>query len=125
MMAGAYLYADWSDIDAEFDRLEKMPTPAMVARLDAALEELFAFSQMVVHVDTASLKSSGRKSSTVDQSRNTWEGEIEYGGPSTGVNNPVDYAWYEQRRDDAHDFMKPVTMLADDTFSTAMLKGLL
>lgn len=123
-MIGIYLESDWSEIDAELDRLGRMPDPDMVARLDAGLAELFGFSQTVVHVETASLKGSGKKSSKVDRVRKRWEGEITYGGPSTGVNNPVDYAWYEQRRDDPHDFMKPVQVLSDTVLGGAIQGGL-
>jgi hypothetical protein len=122
-MPGVYLYSDWSEIDRELDRLSKMPDPETVALLDAGLAELFGFSQSVVDVVTGSLKGSGRKSSQVDRAGHTWQGEITYGGNSTGVNNPVDYAWYEQRRNGSHDFMKPVVMLSDEVLGTAVQKG--
>lgn len=120
-MAGIYLFSDWSDIDAELERLGRLPGPAAERALDAALEELFGYSQLVVHVRTASLQGSGKTDSSVDRIRHTWSGEITYGGESDGVNNPVDYAWYEQRRDDAHDFMKPVQMRSDQVMGDALL----
>lgn len=123
-MAGVYLYSDWSDVDEELDRLERMPTPEMTNLLDAALAELFGLTQTVVHVQTGSLKSSGRRDSKVNRAGRTWQGEINYGGPSTGVNNPVDYASYEQARDDSHDFMRPVVVLGDGIMASAMEKGL-
>ena len=63
-----------------------------------------------------------------------WEGEISYGGPSTGVNNPVDYAIYEAARGVGgaggasnakgdHNFMRPLDLL-DPEFVEAIVKGL-
>lgn len=123
-MFGIKLDIDWSEMDEEIDRLGKMPDAKMSASLEAGLEELFGMSQTVVHIETASLKGSGKRSSESDRVRHKWHGEITYGGESPGVNNPVEYAWYEQRRDDVHDFMKPVHMLAEQVLAEAILRGL-
>ena len=123
-MTGIYLYADWDEFDREFDRLEKMPDPETVARLDLGLGLLFAVSQSDVHIDTTSLRRSGKQDSSVDESKHRWEGTITYGGLSTGVNNPVDYAWYEQRRDESHDFMRGVLDSSDMVIGDAVEKGI-
>lgn len=99
------IVTDFSDVELEFKRLEQMPDFKTQAALDAVLELGFKKTQVAVHVITGSLKSSGKKDSKVFEKSNTWEGTIRYGGPSAGVNNPVDYAIYEKARDETHDFM--------------------
>ena len=66
--------------------------------LDIVLQLGYVETQKDVHVETGSLKSSGKVGSEVSKIESKWEGTIRYGGPSTGVNNPVDYAIYEKRR---------------------------
>lgn len=121
------LRSNWNRIDRELDRLERMPDPAMIERLDRVLESGFAATQAAVHIQTGSLKSSGDKSSVFHQATKEWVGEISYGGPSLGPNNPVDYAIYEMRRDPDergdHDFMQPLAPY-HLAFLHAMLKGL-
>jgi len=95
----------------------------MKRNLDAVLELGFAQTQAVVHVETGSLKSSGNSSSKSDRLTKRWEGEIQYGGPSTSINNPVDYAIYEKRRDGAHDFFAPLHLL-HPLYVSAILRGL-
>lgn len=93
------------------DEIGSEPDLEMTARLDAVLDLGFALTQANVHVKTGSLKTSGKKTSRRIKTRKRWEGEISYGGPSGGPNNPVDYAIYEQERDGAHDFMEPLIVL--------------
>lgn len=100
------------DIDQEIDRLADGPTPATMANFEVVLTRQYAATQATVHVITGSLKLSGRISSNINA--NSWEGEISYGGPSTGVHNPVDYAEYERERDGNHDFLAPAVRMSDD-----------
>lgn len=93
-----HIESDWTEIDHEIDRLMGMPGPKAKAFLDAVLDTGFAMTQEDVHVQTGSLQSSGDHKSDVDKFDKKWEGEIQYGGPSLGPNNPVDYAIYEKRR---------------------------
>ncbi len=96
-------------IEKEIDRLANGPTLQDYIRFEAILAVQFEATQRAVHVITRSLKSSGRIASNADS--NSWEGTISYGGPSTGIHNPVDYAEYERERDDAHDFLAPAKAL--------------
>jgi len=119
-----HITSDFSAIDREIDRItNRQPTRKMKRNLDAVLELGFAQTQAVVHVETGSLKSSGNSSSKSDRLTKRWEGEIQYGGPSTSINNPVDYAIYEKRRDGAHDFFAPLHLL-HPLYVSAILRGL-
>jgi hypothetical protein len=99
---------DTSDVEAELERLERLDS-ATLLRLEAVLAMSYAATQQAVHVITGSLKGSGRFSSSAHG--NSWHGEIRYGGVSPGINNPVDYAEYEQRRGGAHDFIAPAVAM--------------
>ena len=85
-----------------FQKMQRPPLKAIFA-LEMALAKGFAMTQANVHVITSSLRWSGKTDSNYDG--DSWEGNIEYGGASTGVHNPVEYAKYEQQRGGAHDFM--------------------
>lgn len=124
----------YGELEREFDRLEKMPDFKTKAALDTVLRSGFAATQAAVHEETGSLKASGDSSTDTDRARARWEGNISYGGPSAGVNNPVDYAIYEQRRGVGgaggisdvkgdHDFMRPLDAL-DAAYIEAIVKGL-
>lgn len=108
-------------LDGIINALEAVgkPTPSfgVTVGLEAALEAAFMETQAVVHVITGSLKLSGRTSSDYDG--HTWTGEIIYGGPSSGPNNPVDYAIYEMQRGGDHDFMAGIP-LYESNFSEAI-----
>ena len=88
-----------------FKGLQKPPVKT-IFRLEQALARGFAGTQAATHVITSSLKWSGTTTSHFDG--DTWEGTVTYGGPSTGVNNPVEYAIYERQRGGDHDFMAPL-----------------
>lgn len=114
------LKSNWKSIEKELDRLEKAPDRAAIY-LDVVLYKGFAATQGMVHIETGSLKSSGKANTEFDG--DTWKGKIEYGGLSLGVNNPVTYAIYEKARDGAHDFMLPLKSL-DSQYVKAILKAL-
>lgn len=124
------LKSNWKAIEKELARLENAPQAA-AKYLDVVLHGGFAATQAAVHVETGSLKSSGR--ATTDFDGNTWRGEITYGGISLGVNNPVTYAIYEKARGahwagpssakGDHDFMAPLEKL-DSLYLKAILKAL-
>lgn len=92
-------------IEDELERLIAGPSAADLLAFEGVLTSQFQATQQAVHVITGSLKSSGRVSSSNSQSK--WEGTISYGGPSTGVHNPVKYAEYEREKDGLHDFLAP------------------
>lgn len=114
---------DYSEVNAELDRLIGMPDPQTSAALTSVLEAGFGLTQMAVHIDTGSLKSSGKSSSSTDESSHEWEGKIRYGGPSGGINNPVNYAIYEKRRGGIHDFFLDLPTL-HPMYLAAIMKGL-
>lgn len=116
------IHGVWAHVEMELQRLESHPTPHMLANLEDALSQVFAMTQAQVHVITGSLKGSGKTSSKADQ--NSWEGTIEYGGPSPGFpNNPVNYAIYERARGGTHDFLANVH-LANELFEQAIEEAL-
>lgn len=98
------IVSDYTSMDRLFALQDDMPNAEAVAKLNAALEKTFIAVTADVHVDTGSLKQSGKSSGKRIKARKRWEGTIRFGGPSTGVNNPVDYAIYEKRRGGHHDF---------------------
>lgn len=93
-------------IEREIDRLADGPTLKDLLEFESALATEFQFTQSAVHVITGSLKLSGKVSS--EFSNNSWKGEISYGGPSSGIHNPVDYAEIEREREGGHDFFRPL-----------------
>jgi hypothetical protein len=102
--------SDWSDINKEVERVrDRVPSIDDLFILEDLLNQGFEDTQLVVHVDTGSLKASGKVETSFDQATGSWSGEITYGGASPGsVYDPVEYAWYEQRRDGSHDFMRNI-----------------
>lgn len=101
------IHGDYAEIDAHFDKLSKAPTPRGVMALEAVLNTGLGIVKVGTHVLTGSLKASEKADSERTEPHG-WEGTITAGGPSTGVNNPVDYAIYEKRRGGAHDFFEPL-----------------
>jgi hypothetical protein len=118
-----FITSDYSDIDKEIDRIERMPNRRMVAALDAVLATGFAGVVAGTDVITGSLKSSAKKESGGDKVKQQWTGSIQMGGPSTGVNNPVDYAIYEKARGGEHDFFAGLPGL-HPAYIAAILKEL-
>lgn len=118
-----FITSDYSDLDKEIDRIERMPSRKMIASLDAVLD--VGFAEVVANTDviTGSLKSSAKKDSGANAAKQQWEGSIQMGGPSAGVNNPVDYAIYEKARGGEHDFFKGLPGL-HPAYIAAILKGL-
>ena len=125
------LTSNYSEIDAEIARVQSMPTLKMKTLLDGALHLGFVETQAAVHVDSGDLKASGNEKSKSRKTTQDWEGEIEYGGKTSGV----DYAYYEQRRGvhwegpssvkGDHDFMEPVTgEVFNEVMVGAILEGL-
>jgi hypothetical protein len=97
------LTSDWSKLLKELDRIGELPGAKGTAKLNALLGAQFEQTQAQVHVQTSSLKKSGAKKSTTFDKR--WQGEISYGGPSTGPKPMVTYAIYERERGVEHDYM--------------------
>ncbi len=109
------------EFDREINRLADGPAIEYMLQFEIVLHEQFRASQAAVHVITRSLKSSGRMNS--NHSKSSWEGQITYGGPSTGIHNPVDYAEFERERDGRHDFMEPVVAMEGE-YEKAMMTWL-
>lgn len=99
------------DIEKEIDRLSDGPTLADLIRFEIVLTSQFSATQSAVHKITGSLALSGKVESNTSQ--DSWEGIISYGGRSTGIHNPVDYAEFERERGAAHDFLRPAIGLSD------------
>lgn len=95
-------------VEAELERLSDGPGIRDLIRFEAILGEQFTETQSRVHIDTTSLKNSGRHKSSMDRKDKRWEGEISYGGPSRPI-PVVKYAGYEQARGGSHDFLRPTT----------------
>lgn len=117
------LWSDYSDIDAEIDRIADEPNRKMVALLDGVLHSGFGQVAAATHIDTGSLKGSLKEESGGDTAKDQWVGTIQAGGPSPGVNNPVDYAIYEKARGGEHDFFAGLPGL-HPAYVAAILKGL-
>lgn len=95
-------------VENELERLSDGPGIKDLIRFEAILGEQFTVTQAQVHIDTSSLKNSGRHKSSMDRRGKRWEGEISYGGPSRPIPE-VKYAGYEQARGGNHDFMRSTT----------------
>jgi hypothetical protein len=95
------------------------PNPRMHQAMKRAADRAFARTQSDVHVDTGSLKASGRVALTDDWP--TYATTIVYGGQSWGPNDPVTYAIYEMNRGGTHDFMRGATENLE-VFTAAMLE---
>lgn len=107
MPANVKIHGDYSALDSFIRKMEHAPSPKGVAALEAVLNTGLGMVKTATHVDTGSLKSSVTSESE-KVPPHSWEGTITAGGPSTGVNNPVDYAIYEKARGGAHDFFEPL-----------------
>lgn len=102
-----------------FDGLIDDPARRARKELNAVLQSVFKETQFVVHVQTSSLKWSGKSYSTYNRGTHVWRGRIQYGGESPGINNPVTYAIYELDRHGEHNFMVP-TEASEAQFIKAM-----
>lgn len=102
-MSTATVVIDMGDWFNLLDQMANAPFEALQA-MEQALEVTFNMTQDQVHVDTGSLRGSGKTESDIDGG--VWVGTIEYGGEAPGqTNNPVVYAHYERRRGGDHDFL--------------------
>lgn len=97
-------------VEKELERLEDGPGIRDLLRFEGVLASQYSATQAKVHIDTTSLKNSGRQKSTMNRATDVWEGIITYGGPSRPIPE-VDYAQYEQARGGSHDFMQPAVKL--------------
>jgi hypothetical protein len=91
-------------IDPPLQHITGMTKPSLTAitELESVWAAMFAQTQMKTHIITGSLKASGRPET--DYNGFEWSGAIYYGGPSGGINNPVEYAIYEMARGGSHNF---------------------
>lgn len=101
--------SDYDDMMDSINAVGDQPSAKMVLLLNNVLHRGFTFVQEDTHVQTSSLLQSEKSEGGVKYKR--WEGKITAGGPSGGVNNPVDYAIYEKARDGAHDFFRRLPLL--------------
>lgn len=96
---GVHFELDISDIEPEFRRLGVNGNidHKLIFALEAVFTTVFQTTQKDVHVQTGSLKGSGKPKSSY--SKLAWTGTIVYGGTAGGhVHDPVKYAEYEARR---------------------------
>lgn len=99
-------------VEAELERLADGPGVRDLLRFEGVLARQFTATQAKVHIDTTSLKNSGKQKSSMNRATDVWEGTITYGGASRPI-NPVKYAQFEQARGGSHDFMRPAVKLGD------------
>lgn len=104
------IQSDYSEIYELLERLQNPLGSRLRDRLDALLTTQFQYTQAAVHVQTGSLKSSGKHDSSATTS--TWKGYVSYGGTSDGVHNPVKYAEEELNRGQSHDYMREAENLS-------------
>lgn len=116
-----YIKGDYSGIERDLNHLDHQPDSKMKKLLDTVLTAGYVGTQELVHIRTGSLKSSGKEKTS--SGKRQWQGEIRYGGPSAGINNPVRYAIYEKARGGAHDFMHNLT-LTHSEFVEAIKEGM-
>lgn len=103
------IYSDFSEVYAVLRGMERAPSQKGIHALGLVMD--FGLAQMkgATHIETGSLESSEK--ADADHRGALWSAEIQAGGVSTGVHNPVDYAIYEQARGGAHDFTLPLNAL--------------
>jgi hypothetical protein len=111
-------------VEGQLFEFDIAPDGKAAELLDVVLELAFELTQRAVHIDTHSLKSSGRWESDTDKIRHTWVGLITYGGPTVGPKNPVNYAIYERARGGSHDFFYPLGEVMP-MFAEAVREGML
>ena len=103
------------DVRGWLDALDAHEGPGeeTVMALDAVLGVTFEETQQLVHVQTGSLKASGRMKATVRDSE--WHGEISYGGAAFGFpHDPVTYAGEEFGRGGEHNALRNVDLTRED-----------
>jgi hypothetical protein len=104
-MSSTYsIKSDWSKVKRDIKRLKSAPSLTDKRKLDRVLRAGLAQAHADVHVDTSSLKWSGKTDSVLVGS--VYRGTLTFGGISPGINNPVDYAIYELDRGGPHDYMR-------------------
>lgn len=112
---------DDREMQAELDRLVRMPTPRMRGLLDGELRAVYEKTNVFTHVETGSLKRSERIEHPASVALHNWEGALHFGGPSEP--KEVDYAIYERARGGAHDFLMPA-ILSEPEWVVAIRLGL-
>lgn len=115
------LYSDWSEIDAELNRVETIAIIDAHLNLTSVLKRGEALVTAAIDVESGSLKGSVNSSTSLRGGGN-WHGEIIVGG-GVGSVGPIDYAWYEYRRGGAHSFFYPLPLL-HEAYVEAILDGL-
>ncbi len=102
------IQSDYSDMDAELDRIGNMPTPTMQVGLEAVLDVGFETARAIVHVDTGKLKGSGKKKSKTRKTLGDWVGEFSFPAKN---DEGTSYGIYERERGGAHDFLSQTFLL--------------
>lgn len=95
-----------SNIDRMLNEIKRLTDPMgsnLPDRFESIVVTQFQLTQRAVHIQTGSLKSSGKLDTDTDD--NSWKGTISYGGISSGVHNPVRYAGHELERGGPHNYM--------------------
>lgn len=112
------IVSNYSDMDAELDRIGSMPTPSMVAGLDGVLETGFEATRALVHVDTGKLKASGVEKNSVGGA--SWSGQFSFPAPNK---KGTPYGIYELARGGTHDFLRNVNVISK-MLGLALVDGL-
>lgn len=91
---------DAGEVQRELKRLKRARPDA---HLSAVIKTVAKDAHSRVHKETLSLQTS--EDVTSESTRNTWEGQVSFGGPAPGrPNDPVNYARAEWNRGGTHNF---------------------
>lgn len=97
---------DVSEPMHEIDRLLAEFAPEVFLRLEKLLAAAFLSCWNVVHVETGSLKSTGRPESLATATE--WGGRVHFGGAAPGFpRDPAFYGVFELARGGLHFFLQP------------------
>lgn len=110
--------SDYSDAEAELDRVGSMPTPKMRGLLDAVLKFSFEGTRSIVHIRTGRLEASGNEETSVKEG--VWTGQFSF--PATNKKG-TPYGIYEIARAGAHDFTRNWDTIKP-LLKAALVKGL-
>ncbi len=109
--------------EPELDRLEREPGPATRAQIASHFEKMHFAGIADTHVLSGRLKATITGQGNKDLVGDELALDLKWGNADDDTPGMVDYAWYEQRREDGHDFTKGVDALADG-IADIMLRSL-
>lgn len=112
------IHGNYSDMEAELDRVGSMPTPKMRGLLDAVLKFSFEGTRSIVHIRTGKLEESGNEETSVKEG--IWTGQFSFPAPNK---KGTPYGIYEIARGGAHNFTRNWNTIKP-LLKSALVKGL-